>query len=202
MSRRFIAWITSSRSSARSSQMTSRSVPARLGPMQRNFSGSESGSNSTKTRPLARAYSISSSATLCRLADRWISTPCYCNTKRRRSQPPDHKGLFSLGPIWIKQQFFRHKWSLSRRRGCRNALRREPFGWALERGLELVGRIDLYLQDFRQTGLTLAAETSTTIVEFMHRSGHLSSSTLMRYQHATKDSDRIIAKLSARSPSR
>jgi len=41
--------------------------------------------------------------------------------------------------------------------------------------------------------LTLAAATGATTVELMHRAGHSSSVGAMRYQHATKDRDRIIA---------
>jgi integrase len=54
-----------------------------------------------------------------------------------------------------------------------------------------VGRTDLHLHDLRHTGLTLAAATGATTVELMYRAGH--SSSAMRYQHATKDRDRIIA---------
>jgi integrase len=46
---------------------------------------------------------------------------------------------------------------------------------------------------FRHTGLTLAAATGATTVELMHRAGHSSSVAAMRYQHATKERDRIIA---------
>ncbi len=56
-----------------------------------------------------------------------------------------------------------------------------------------VGRTDLRLHDLRHTGLTMAAATGATTVELMHRAGHSSSVAAMRYQHATKDRDRIIA---------
>ena len=52
---------------------------------------------------------------------------------------------------------------------------------------------DLRLHDLRHTGLTLAAATGATTVELMHRAGHSSSVAAMRYQHATKERDRIIA---------
>ena len=55
------------------------------------------------------------------------------------------------------------------------------------------GRSDLRLHDLRHTGLTLAAATGATTVELMHRAGHSSSVAAMRYQHATKDRDRVIA---------
>ena len=56
-----------------------------------------------------------------------------------------------------------------------------------------VGRDDLHLHDLRHTGLTLAAATGATTVELMHRAGHSSSVAAMRYQHATKDRDRVLA---------
>ena len=56
-----------------------------------------------------------------------------------------------------------------------------------------VGRHDLHLHDLRHTGLTLAVATGATTVDLMHRAGHSSSVAAMRYQHATKDRDRLIA---------
>jgi integrase len=56
-----------------------------------------------------------------------------------------------------------------------------------------VGRSDVHLHDLRHTGLTLAAATGATTVELVHRAGHSSTAAAMRYQHATKDRDRIIA---------
>ena len=64
---------------------------------------------------------------------------------------------------------------------------------AWQRARTIVGRPDLRLHDLRHTGLTLAAATGATTVELMHRAGHSSSVAAMRYQHATKDRDRIIA---------
>lgn len=64
---------------------------------------------------------------------------------------------------------------------------------AWQRARTKVGRPDLRLHDLRHTGLTLAAATGATTVELMHRAGHSSSVAAMRYQHATKDRDRIIA---------
>ena len=64
---------------------------------------------------------------------------------------------------------------------------------AWQRARSKVGRADLRLHDLRHTGLTLAAATGATTVELMHRAGHSSSVAAMRYQHATKDRDRIIA---------
>jgi integrase len=64
---------------------------------------------------------------------------------------------------------------------------------AWQRARTEVGRPDLRLHDLRHTGLTLAAATGATTVELMHRAGHSSSVAAMRYQHATKDRDRVIA---------
>lgn len=57
----------------------------------------------------------------------------------------------------------------------------------------VVGRPDLHLHDLRHTGLTLAAATGATTAELMHRAGHASASAALRYQHATKDRDRVLA---------
>jgi len=64
---------------------------------------------------------------------------------------------------------------------------------AWQRARATVHREDLRLHDLRHTGLTLAAATGATTVELMHRAGHSSSVAAMRYQHATKERDRIIA---------
>jgi integrase len=64
---------------------------------------------------------------------------------------------------------------------------------AWQRARANVGRTDLHLHDLRHTGLTLAAATGATTVELMHRAGHSSAEAAMRYQHATRDRDRIIA---------
>ena len=64
---------------------------------------------------------------------------------------------------------------------------------AWQRARAKVGRTDLRLHDLRHTGLTLAAATGATTVELMHRAGHSSSVAAMRYQHATRDRDRVVA---------
>jgi integrase len=56
-----------------------------------------------------------------------------------------------------------------------------------------IGRSDLHLHDLRHTGLTLAAATGATTAELMHRAGHASANAALRYQHATKDRDRVLA---------
>ncbi len=56
-----------------------------------------------------------------------------------------------------------------------------------------VGRTDLRLHDLRHTGLTLAAATGATTTELMHGAGHSSAVAAMRYQHATRYRDRVLA---------
>jgi integrase len=64
---------------------------------------------------------------------------------------------------------------------------------AWDRARTTIGRPDLHLHDLRHTGLTLAAATGATTAELMHRAGHASASAALRYQHATKDRDRVLA---------
>jgi integrase len=63
--------------------------------------------------------------------------------------------------------------------------------WAKAR--KSVGRTDLHLHDLRHSGLTLAAAAGATTAELMHRAGHASPNAALRYQHATKDRDRVLA---------
>jgi len=56
-----------------------------------------------------------------------------------------------------------------------------------------IGRPELHLHDLRHVGLTLAAATGATTAELMHRAGHASPAAALRYQHATRDRDKIIA---------
>jgi integrase len=63
--------------------------------------------------------------------------------------------------------------------------------WA--RARMTIGRDDLHLHDLRHTGLTLAAATGATTAELMHRAGHASSDAALRYQHATRDRDQVLA---------
>ena len=63
--------------------------------------------------------------------------------------------------------------------------------WSRARVVAL--RPDLHLHDLRHTGLTLAAATGATTAELMHRAGHASASAALRYQHATRDRDHVLA---------
>jgi integrase len=56
-----------------------------------------------------------------------------------------------------------------------------------------VNRNDLHFHDLRHTGLTIAAATGATAAELMRRAGHASADSAIRYQHALKDRDRLIA---------
>jgi integrase len=52
--------------------------------------------------------------------------------------------------------------------------------------------------DLRHSGFTWAAASGATVAELMHRAGHSTSATAMRYQHATRDRDQAIAKALSR----
>lgn len=56
-----------------------------------------------------------------------------------------------------------------------------------------VGRADLHLHDLRHTGLTFAAATGATTAELMRRAGHASTDAALRYQHATRERDQVLA---------
>ncbi len=78
--------------------------------------------------------------------------------------------------------------------GCQGEpLTRGALQAAWEKARKSVGRPDLRLHDLRHTGLTLAAATGATTAELMHRAGHGTSAAALRYQHATKDRDRVVA---------
>jgi integrase len=73
------------------------------------------------------------------------------------------------------------------------SLTRDALQGAWERARTAVDRTDLRFHDLRHTGLTMAAATGATTVELMHRAGHASAAAAMRYQHAIKDRDRVLA---------
>ena len=58
---------------------------------------------------------------------------------------------------------------------------------------EAAGRPDLRFHDLRHTGAVLAASTGATLAELMARLGHSTAGAAMRYQHAAKDRDKVIA---------
>lgn len=57
-----------------------------------------------------------------------------------------------------------------------------------------VGLNDFRFHDLRHTCNTLTAATGATTKELMHRMGHSSASAALRYQHATRDRDAVIAR--------
>jgi integrase len=67
------------------------------------------------------------------------------------------------------------------------------FGKEFRRSRTIAGRPELTLHDLRHTSDTLAAATGATLPELMHRMGHATPHSAMRYLHATKDRDRVIA---------
>lgn len=60
------------------------------------------------------------------------------------------------------------------------------------------GRPDLRWHDLRHTGATLAALTGATLPELMNRLGHSTVNAAMRYQHAAKGRDKVIAEALSR----
>lgn len=69
----------------------------------------------------------------------------------------------------------------------------KPFYDAWHAACLTTGQPHLRLHDLRHTGLTLAAAKGATIAELMYRAGHASPAAALRYQHATKDRDRVLA---------
>jgi integrase len=61
-----------------------------------------------------------------------------------------------------------------------------------------IGRPDLRYHDLRHSGLTWSAATGASVAELMRRGGHANPTAALRYQHATEDRDRAIAKALAR----
>ena len=55
------------------------------------------------------------------------------------------------------------------------------------------GRPELTLHDLRHTADTLAAATGATLPELMHRMGHATPHSALRYLHATRDRDQVLA---------
>lgn len=64
---------------------------------------------------------------------------------------------------------------------------------AWDKARRSIGEPGLRVHDLRHSGLTLAAATGATVAELMHRAGHASPQAALRYQHATRDRDRVIA---------
>ncbi len=62
-----------------------------------------------------------------------------------------------------------------------------------KRARSTIGRPELHLHDLRHAGLTLAAVTGATTAELMHRAGHSSPAAALRYQHATRERDKVLA---------
>lgn len=57
-----------------------------------------------------------------------------------------------------------------------------------------VGLPEFRYHDLRHSGLTWSAATGASIAELMRRAGHGSQAAAMRYQHATDDRDRVLAR--------
>lgn len=61
------------------------------------------------------------------------------------------------------------------------------------RARAVAGRPDMHFHDLRHTGAVLAAQTGATLAELMSRLGHSTPGAAMRYQHAARDRDAVIA---------
>jgi integrase len=63
--------------------------------------------------------------------------------------------------------------------------------WA--RARRAAGLPDLHFHDLRHVANTLTAASGASTRELMHRMGHASPAAALRYQHATRDRDAVIA---------
>jgi hypothetical protein len=59
--------------------------------------------------------------------------------------------------------------------------------------LELLGLVDLYIQDLRHAGNQLASDAGASLREMMERMGHDSTRAVLIYQHSTDERQRAIA---------
>lgn len=69
------------------------------------------------------------------------------------------------------------------------------FGRIWKRAWASCGLEGLTFHDLRHTGLTIFAQQGATVAELMHRGGHSSIEVALRYQHATAERDRALARL-------
>ena len=76
-------------------------------------------------------------------------------------------------------------------------LRRHVFGAAFRKARLVAGRPKLTLHDLRHTSDTLAASMGASLPELMYRQGHSTPHSALRYLHATKERDRVLADLLA-----
>jgi integrase len=72
-------------------------------------------------------------------------------------------------------------------------LRRSNWSVLWKKATEKVGVPGLRLHDLRHTCNTLTAATGASTRELMHRMGHASPRAALRYQHATRERDEVIA---------
>jgi integrase len=72
-------------------------------------------------------------------------------------------------------------------------LRRANWSAMWREATKAVGVEELRLHDLRHTCNTLTAATGAGTRELMHRMGHASARAALRYQHATRDRDAVIA---------
>jgi integrase len=73
-------------------------------------------------------------------------------------------------------------------------LRRSNWHVLWDKARAQVGLPDFRLHDLRHTCNTLTAATGASTRELMYRMGHASASAALRYQHATRERDEVIAR--------
>ncbi|MFN8037188.1 MAG: tyrosine-type recombinase/integrase [Acidimicrobiia bacterium] len=79
--------------------------------------------------------------------------------------------------------------------GAKGAPIRRHNWWAKwSAATEAVGMLGFRFHDLRHTCNTLTAATGASTRELMHRMGHSSAAAALRYQHATRDRDAVIAR--------
>jgi integrase len=72
-------------------------------------------------------------------------------------------------------------------------IRRHNWWGKWKDAMETVGLTGFRFHDLRHTCNTLTAATGASTRELMHRMGHSSAAAALRYQHATRDRDAVIA---------
>ena len=72
-------------------------------------------------------------------------------------------------------------------------LRRTKFRNHWIKACEKAGIVDVHFHDLRGSGATWAATTGATVRELMARLGHTTAVMALRYQHATRERDKVIA---------
>ena len=84
-------------------------------------------------------------------------------------------------------------WLLCSERSPRQPLHPNTLRGAWERAREDAGIPWFKFHDLRHTGLTIFAQQGATLAELLHRGGHSDVDVALRYQHATRERDAVLA---------